>query len=87
MNSDTFQWTDANNYPIRRYGVFRYGSISTETAVYIFGGDDAPPDIAKFENMQWDLVGELLMPRQNSFIFQMGNNFHVLGGYGLGRQL
>ena len=84
MNSDTFEWTLADDYPITNRDMSNYGSISTETAVFIFGGDDAPPEITKFENMQWSIVGELLMPRQCPFIFQVGNSFHVLGGRSLG---
>ena len=88
MNSDTFEWTRADDYPTQG-GVKQYGSTSTETAVFIFGGNhmqQPPREIAKFENMQWSILGELLQPRRRPFIYRNGNNIHVMGGSG-GRDL
>ena len=87
MNSDTFEWTAADAYPNARLGLMRYGSTSTETAVFIFGGNynvEPTREIAKFENMQWTILGELLQPRNRPFIYRNGNNIYVMGGYDAG---
>ena len=88
MNSDTFEWTSADDYPNALSGLKLYGSTSTETAVFIFGGNynvQPPREIAKFENMRWTILGELLQPRARPVIYQNGNNIYVVGG--AGRQL
>ena len=90
MNSSNLEWTLADEYPsplswTARGEMNTYGSISTDTAVFIFGGrisGQISGNIAKYENMQWTIVGQLSSPRQNCIAVQMGNNFHVLGGYG-----
>ena len=92
MNSDTFEWTRADDYPNSPYGLKQYGSTSTETAVFIFGGShkvlyERPREIAKFENMRWTILGELLQPRTKPVIYQNGNNIYVMGGYFRGSEL
>ena len=88
MNSETFEWTMADDYPSNL--VKLYSSISTETAVFIFAGNhlvQPPRDITKFENMRWTILGELLQPRNRPFIYRNENNFHVIGGYSANREL
>ena len=90
MNSDTFEWTIADDYPNAPFGLKHYGSTSTETAVFIFAGNQnvrPAKEIAKFENMRWTILGELLQPRSQPFIYQNGNNFYVMGGYAGGTEL
>ena len=86
MNSDTFEWTAADDYPNAPFGLKLYGSTSTETAVFIFAGNhnvQPPREIAKFENMRWTILGELLQPRRRPFIYRNGNSISVMGGSGV----
>ena len=85
MDLTDFTWTEVERYPQGQYqGRLQfYGSISTESAVFIFGGafgDEAVAAIMKFENMQWTHVGDLIRPRSLAAVRQIGNEFVVLSG-------
>ena len=59
--------------------------ISTIDAVYLFAGYDqgSTKAIHKFQNMQWtSSVGQLQYLTHNRNVFQIGNDFLILGSAG-----
>ena len=81
---------DAWDFPIEsrynqayaRYGIYRYASVSTDTAVYIIGGYYHPTSytfVYKFENLQWSHQGEILNGRNEFVAINVGQDFIILG--------
>ena len=63
--------------------IFYYSVASTTQAAFVIGGFDGSPNtdvIAKFENNNWSLYGNLQKPRDSHGSITSGTQTIVIGG-------
>jgi len=82
-NFENNQWNDAPDYPYSSR-IFLYSVSSTNQAAFFIGGKDGSSQlsvIAKYENDEWSLHGNLKRRRDNHASITYGTTTIVIGGY------